>query len=340
MQNENQKTHIREYAQYFYAMAVELYYVMYEGKDTDDLDKILIELKTSIPEFDEDDTMFLDSNVFTSYVWGVRARGVAEHRIVIDNRYISFCTDAGEEKDKHDDYLNLEFLEILEMIYSNEELLEKHPTFVTGEFVDFIKRQSAIPRNNYCHLSVLDYILGPLENSKYFEVVRQNITSLSKLQELKGRNNANLSRHVTRYYNQYCRNISDIYLFYKEIGDNQIMANKFFEMLVKKYKDIIPSNVLKFWYYTPINCTEYVTPPLIVSEQLQYEVLKNMSASERHEVLEFFVNYHDLEKGTNIRWMFDKQLQILSHLDVIAEGDASASKLLSKVKTFVTNVES
>lgn len=323
--SKNQKI----YGQYFFAMFMELYHVLYEKENTEKLDKILVDIRNIFPslELNRNASFLLEANLFD--IWH---RCLKENELVISQKYSDELEESIKTKSPLLDYAQQEFYGIIDdEIYSNEELLRKFPTFLKGEFANFFQRQPVLYHNNIGYLNLTSWILTSLEKlPNAYDLLlqaRENIVDIKKLDQV---------RMVCKFppyddISSFVCVCGDLYTSLKRVGENQIFLNYQLEKFMKNNPKLIVSDDIKdFLYYSTYN-SPCGTPNvfnwenyLSASKKLQQEKLQELGINKTIEIYSFF---QETKKHFQWNHLLEEQFRILNN---IIEEQECLKRILGK----------
>lgn len=291
---------IEEYWEYFFAMTMEVYSVLYNGTNTDKLDEILIEMKEKFPKLDSKSNQKIEDFGRPYF---------KSEKFKIYNDEVEELIESKNEN--YRDFFDNGIQNMLELIYCNEELLRKYPTFLEGEFSKFIHRLSADPSlYNESYVTCVNTIMSKLRNiPDLYNIAMDNIVDLSKLDESKGVNYFALDRFASWF---------NIYDFFKKIAESKLKLNSRIIAIMYDADLFKDENVLDFFYYTLFNYIE--ARPACVdreefcksSKKLQEEKLETLDDNAVNEIFDFFEN--NKERFKCFGNFVDSQYQILDEL--------------------------
>lgn len=301
----------RMYGQYFFTLYIELYHVLHDGNNTEKLDNVLATIRKIFPKLDNNRSasLWLEYDIFVCWHHCLRDY---EDEIVIEQAYIDEFLNSQQEQNNLWTFLsNYYFRTILnELIYSNEDLLRKYPTFLEGEFALFLRRQPTLKHNNVAYFEIVNLIMHALKDKEdLFALAKKNIIDISKLATLE--ENFTID-HSLCTFGKWCNH----YDFLKKVAENSISLNVHLEFGIIQNKVLfIPEEIKKFLYYSIFNFPEIVIMPkeelVIHSQRLQQERLEELGPDIATRIYDFLIENKDFfhNKAYN-----DEEYEILNHI--------------------------
>lgn len=317
----------RIYGQYFFMMYIELYHVLHDGHNTEKLDNILVTIRKIFPKLDNNRSasMWLEYNIFPC--WNHCLRDY-EDEIAIEQTYIDEFLNSEKEQNDLWLYCSTYFRTLLkEFIYNNEKLLKKYPTFLEGEFAEFLRRQPTLRHNNVAYFEIANLIMHTLKDKpSLFALAQKNIIDLSKLDNLEKGYESRPVCDFGKWVHHY--------EFLKKIAQNKLSLNVHFEYNIIKNKALfIPEEVEDFLYYTLFNSPEIVmmtTEELFaLSQQLQIEKFEELGTDISKKIYDFLIEKKEFFQKTSV--CATMEYEILSN--IMSNKEALKRKLEFAYKT-------